>query len=401
MKCNQFLPTLITGLAVSFLAAGAGMAQPVGQSPIPPEQQGAGAQKLTSPTTTTATPTVTSPWIGATVKDLWGQPVGKINNVVFDPNTGQALFGVIALSLPGHQGQLTAVPWSVLRASSQPGQLDLTVDSGKLAGAPTFTPNQWPDFNQPAYTHPLYSYYRAPEPKGATAATAVAVGGTAAATGTATGAGVAQPVGQSPIPPEQQGAGAQQLTSPTTTNAPVATVTAPATATTAVITTTRQWIGAPVNDLWGQPVGKVSNIVYDPSTGQTEYAVIALNMPGYQGQMAAVPWPAVRASSQPGQLSLTVDSGQLAQAPMFTPNQWPDFNQPAYTHQLYSYYRAPEPKAPAAPTAVGAPAPLTETTTGVAVSEPSGPTAFPRPQPDGRNVFPQVGKPHPPPPSWY
>src|SRR5436190_14235897 len=96
--------------------------------------------------------------IQTSVKGRQGDNVGRIQDVIVDPTTGQAQFVVLstagtatgtATTPPGAAtgGQFVAVPWSLVSAST-PGQVTLNADPTKLQNAPTFSQGTWPTMDQ-------------------------------------------------------------------------------------------------------------------------------------------------------------------------------------------------------------------------------------------------------------
>ena len=113
----------------------------------------------------TANPWMFSQIMNATVKDLQGDNLGKLKDVVVDPVTGRATFAVIELSGDvGRHGAYAPVPWSLLNPvwntpAGEPKTITLNVDKTKFASAQRFYLNQWPDYNQATWGPQVYSYY--------------------------------------------------------------------------------------------------------------------------------------------------------------------------------------------------------------------------------------------------
>jgi hypothetical protein len=107
---------------------------------------------------------------------------------------------------------------------------------------------------------------------------------------------------------------------------------------------------------------------------------VALDLPGHKGHYTAIPWQLVQTTSEPNRVTVKVDHNRITSAPMFTSTEWPTF-EPAYTQKVYTYYNVDH-------SAVGG--------TSVYIDRESGTSYrgkennFPRPQPDGREVFPEL-----------
>lgn len=112
------------------------------------------------------------PWrasetIGIRVENAQGEHLGKIEDIVFNPNDGHIRYAV--LSFGGFLGvgeKFFAVPWKHLRAEAKSGTagnekfvLVLDVDKTRLKKAPGFDSKQWPDFGNPAYGNSVDEFY--------------------------------------------------------------------------------------------------------------------------------------------------------------------------------------------------------------------------------------------------
>jgi sporulation protein YlmC with PRC-barrel domain len=110
--------------------------------------------------------------IGMPVVSADGSPLGEVKDIVFDPQ-GQATHVVIAYGaqsetgpeeIPegkpasGRESKLTAVPWDTLIAGITDAHVVL--DAAKLQGAPSFTPQEWPDLDDPAWSATADAYWR-------------------------------------------------------------------------------------------------------------------------------------------------------------------------------------------------------------------------------------------------
>src|SRR5207237_10790127 len=112
----------------------------------------------------------THPWLlnqvlNSTVKDLQGDTLGQLQDVVIDPVSGRATFAIIKLSGEvGPAGVYAPVPWKLLNPtdmtdSTQPKTLTLNIDKNQFASAQRFFLNQWPDYNEASWGPKVYSYY--------------------------------------------------------------------------------------------------------------------------------------------------------------------------------------------------------------------------------------------------
>ena len=99
-------------------------------------------------------------YIGSTVKNLEGDTLGKVENLLLDLSAGRVI--AVVVSSGGFLGigdELSAVPPGVLRSSPDNRSLVLDASKETLSQAPHFKAGEWPDFSGPAYTDSLYRAY--------------------------------------------------------------------------------------------------------------------------------------------------------------------------------------------------------------------------------------------------
>lgn len=111
--------------------------------------------------------------IGMPVVVANGNPVGEVKDIIFDrqgrathvvvgygtePDSGPAEIPGDGKPAPGSQGKLTAMPWDAALASIKDGRLVL--DGGKLEAAPSFTPDAWPNLDDPDWSAATDAYWR-------------------------------------------------------------------------------------------------------------------------------------------------------------------------------------------------------------------------------------------------
>lgn len=111
--------------------------------------------------------------IGLPVVAADGTSLGEVKDIIFDPR-GRATHLVITYTTdaqaapedipeggqaaPGTGGKLTAMPWDAAMASIRNGQLVL--DGATLQGAPSFTPDAWPNLDDPSWSATTDAYWR-------------------------------------------------------------------------------------------------------------------------------------------------------------------------------------------------------------------------------------------------
>ncbi|HEY3172475.1 MAG TPA: PRC-barrel domain-containing protein [Thermoanaerobaculia bacterium] len=114
-------------------------------------------------TTTAVTALSAKALIGARVVNLKNENLGKIEDLVIEPEDGRVTFGI--LSFGGFLGmgeKLFAVPLQMMRTSTEDRTFVLDVDKEKLKNAPSFDNDRWPDLHDRAFGSRVYSYYGYP-----------------------------------------------------------------------------------------------------------------------------------------------------------------------------------------------------------------------------------------------
>lgn len=137
------------------------------------------SQVASSSTTEPEVPTSTqaehraSTLIGMPVVSPDGNSLGDVRDIVFD-RLGRATHLVIAYGTApaagpgdltdapkpssGADGKLTAMPWDAAAASIKDGRMVL--DGTKLQAAPSFTPQAWPNLEDPGWSGATDAYWR-------------------------------------------------------------------------------------------------------------------------------------------------------------------------------------------------------------------------------------------------
>ncbi|MFT5324148.1 MAG: sporulation protein YlmC with PRC-barrel domain [Planctomycetaceae bacterium] len=90
-----------------------------------------------------------------------------------------------------------------------------------------------------------------------------------------------------------------------------------------------------------RPIGAVSDVVIDFSTGHARYAVLHFpNSIGIEDRRFAVPLEKLDYETERGEacLELEVDRRKIARAPSFEDKRWPNMREPQFAAQVDSYY---------------------------------------------------------------
>lgn len=98
--------------------------------------------------------------IGTSVKNRQQEKLGDVNNLLVDLASGRIVAVIISAGgFLGRGDELSAIPPTALRYTSERKALELDTTKEQLGAAPHFKANQWPDFNQPSYAGGVYRAY--------------------------------------------------------------------------------------------------------------------------------------------------------------------------------------------------------------------------------------------------
>ena len=98
--------------------------------------------------------------IGDRVVNRKGEDLGKIEDLMIDPEQGRV--GYAVLSFGGFLGmgdKFFAVPMQALKLSREDKSFVLDVDKERLKNAPGFDKDNWPDMGDRTFGKSVYSYY--------------------------------------------------------------------------------------------------------------------------------------------------------------------------------------------------------------------------------------------------
>ncbi len=98
--------------------------------------------------------------IGTAVKNRQQEKLGDVNNLLVDLASGRIVAVIISSGgFLGMGDDLSAIPPTALRYTSEQSALQLDTTKEQLSAAPHFRANQWPDFNEPGYVGGVYRAY--------------------------------------------------------------------------------------------------------------------------------------------------------------------------------------------------------------------------------------------------
>src|ERR1019366_4069095 len=99
--------------------------------------------------------------MGTPVKNLRDEKLGKVENILVDLPSGRVVAVIVSSGgFLGMGDELSAVPPTALRFTTDREPLQLDASKGMLSSAPHFKANEWPDLGQPSYADGVYRAYR-------------------------------------------------------------------------------------------------------------------------------------------------------------------------------------------------------------------------------------------------
>jgi sporulation protein YlmC with PRC-barrel domain len=97
---------------------------------------------------------------GDAVKNLEGESLGDLKDIMIDTANGKIAYGVLSFGgVLGLGEKLFAVPWEAITVDEANQQLILNVDKDRLKNAPGFDKDNWPNFADTRFTTQIQQYY--------------------------------------------------------------------------------------------------------------------------------------------------------------------------------------------------------------------------------------------------
>jgi sporulation protein YlmC with PRC-barrel domain len=91
---------------------------------------------------------------GKEVRTAQTDDVGKLDDMVIDPDSGRVLYGILS-----YRGRLFAIPWNVLTLNTNAEQLVLNADEKQLSDGFSFDKDNWPNLVDQGWATDLYAHY--------------------------------------------------------------------------------------------------------------------------------------------------------------------------------------------------------------------------------------------------
>lgn len=285
--------------------------------------------------------------IGMTVNNYQNEKLGKVEDIGVDVESGRVV--QVILSTGGFLGigdLLTAVPPGALHHDVAHKVLHLEADKEKLRGAPRFENSKWAECCDSNHLSAVYNYY------GQESSFKFIQ------QGDSTLEGSRHPDGQ--INKDGQRNREDQIKSDErNTDRPINSVSTRhgdeawnknrmlrdrqsmiPLSRLCQIQKASKLMGTSIKNQQDELVGKVENLLLDLSSGRILAVVVSSG--GFLGmgdELSAVPPTALRFNHERDTLQLDASKEMLSAAPHFKSGQWPDFNQPTYSDNVYRAYK--------------------------------------------------------------
>lgn len=94
------------------------------------------------------------------VRNPAGEHIGDVKDVMIDLASGHVAYVVVSYGgFMGLGDKLFAIPWRAVRVDQENHSIVVYVDAEKLAAAPGFDKDNWPDFSSPTWLTEIDTYY--------------------------------------------------------------------------------------------------------------------------------------------------------------------------------------------------------------------------------------------------
>lgn len=254
--------------------------------------------------------------IGMTVNNYQDEKLGSVDELAVDLESGRIV--QVILSTGGFIGvgdHLSAVPPPALHHDVANKVLHLDANKEKLKSAPEFKSAEWTKYSDADHLSAVYTYY-GQEPAFKFVHQGELIDGTPNNATTRNPDGTLR---------KNRLTGERQWMIPTSRLGQIQKAS--------------KLMGMTVKNRQDEKLGKVDNMLVDVQSGRI--VAVILSSGGFLGigdALSAVPPTSLLFNTERDTLQLDTTKELLAAAPHFQSNQWPDFNQPGYSDNVYRVY---------------------------------------------------------------
>jgi sporulation protein YlmC with PRC-barrel domain len=93
------------------------------------------------------------------VRNRAGEIIGTIEDIVVNPVSGAIEYAIVSLDDLGGRNRLFTIPWTSMSLSPSRDYVFLDMDRDRLARAPSFDRDRWPDLGDPVWRRSIHDYY--------------------------------------------------------------------------------------------------------------------------------------------------------------------------------------------------------------------------------------------------
>lgn len=236
--------------------------------------------------------------IGSKIKNAKKEDLGKVEELVIDPDSGEIQYAVLSFGgFLGMGDKLFAIPFSTLRApevsdDSRLAYFTLDVDKAKLEKAPGFPKDNWPDIRTTTWCKEIDNYY-----------------------GTMPVRAIDEKKND-PTPAIDQNEEFR-------------------------LCKASDLMGSDVHNTTDDELGEIKELVLDPHAGRVNYFVLTSGgFLGLGNKLFAIPWEALdfQTEEKKDKLVLSLTKERLERAPEFKEDEWNLMTEPVWVNGLYDYY---------------------------------------------------------------
>jgi sporulation protein YlmC with PRC-barrel domain len=95
------------------------------------------------------------------VMNLQGEQLGKIEDIMLNPTSGEIAYAVLSVdSILGFGGKLFALPWNKLKLDPENKCFILNANKEQLKNMPGFDKNNWPNMADPTWESKITNFYQ-------------------------------------------------------------------------------------------------------------------------------------------------------------------------------------------------------------------------------------------------
>ncbi len=102
-------------------------------------------------------------------------------------------------------------------------------------------------------------------------------------------------------------------------------------------------VGKEVKDGQNNKIGDLKTLVIDMNNGHVLFAILPGSYVDKRDQDIAIPFTALKLSTDAKYLTLNATKDQLAGAPAFNEKNWPNMTDPNFIRQVYAHFNVPNP----------------------------------------------------------